>query len=98
MTIFELEQAAQQAAEMRLADATAMLFYDEFADEPGPGRPEWSEISAPFCGCDTCIVREVIDAAWPYLKQLALMAEQADAPDSNSGPSGGAGSTPAEGT
>ena len=25
----------------------------------------------PFCGCDTCVVREVIDAAWPYLYRLA---------------------------
>lgn len=98
MTTFELEQAAQRAAEMRLAAASDMLFHDEEGEPDGLDHPEWDEVSAPFCGCDTCIVREIIDAAWPYLRQLALMAEQADAPDSNSGPSGGAGSTPAEGT
>lgn len=89
MTTSELEQAAQKAAEARLGAATEALFDER--DTP-------IDLAGPYCGCDTCVVREVIDAAWPYLRQLALMAEQADAPDSNSGPVRGTGSTPVEGT
>jgi len=29
---------------------------------------EWPAIlAAPFCGCTTCVVREVLNAAWPIL-------------------------------
>lgn len=97
-TAFELEQAAQRAAEIRLAAASDMLFHDEEGEPDGLDHPEWDEVSAPYCGCDTCIVREVIDAAWPYLKQLAAVVESADTPDSNSGPAGGTGSSPVGGT
>ena len=94
-----LEREAQREAEKRLAAANNMLWHDEDSGDIEPvDRPEWDDISAPYCGCDTCIVREVIDAAWPYLKRLAAVAEQADAPDSNSGPAMGAGSNPAGGT
>lgn len=27
--------------------------------------------SGPFCGCDTCIVREVLYAAWPIMRSAA---------------------------
>ena len=96
MTTFEeLEQAAQHVAEARLAAAYESLWQEEAGVYD---TPELDQLSGPFCGCDACVVCEVIDAAWPYLKKLALMAEQADAPDSNSGPARDAGSTPAEGT
>lgn len=91
-----LEQQAQRAAEQRLATCTEML-WDE-TDDDGRDRPEWDDISAPYCGCDTCIVREVIDAAWPYLKQLALVVEPADTSDSNSDAARHGGSNPSEGT
>jgi hypothetical protein len=31
-----------------------------------------SPASAPFCGCETCEVREILFAAWPFLKLAAL--------------------------
>jgi hypothetical protein len=51
------EQLAQAAAERRLAYCNAVMYADE--DD------------APYCGCDTCIVREVLDAAWPHMLALA---------------------------
>lgn len=65
MNIDELNRFIQQASEHRLAHCVDELHanLDEF-DEP-------CECFAPFCGCDTCVVREVIDAAWPYLYRLA---------------------------
>jgi hypothetical protein len=51
----DFEAKAQQAAEADLDDLP------EPAEQP----------CGPFCGCDTCIVREVLDAAWPYLLELA---------------------------
>ena len=98
MTAYELEQAAQRAAEIRLAAASDMLFHDEEGEPDGQDHPEWDEISAPYCGCDTCIVREVIDAAWPYLKRLAAVVESADTPASKAGPEMGTGSSPVGGT
>ncbi len=89
MTISELEQAAQRAAEARLAAATDALFDESDA---------FVDLAGPYCGCDTCVVREVIDAAWPYLKELAAVVESADTPDSNSGPEMGTGSSPVGGT
>lgn len=64
MTADELEDLAQQAAERRLAVATSVLFDEE--DELAA-----AELTAPYCGCDTCIVREVVAAAWPYLFRLS---------------------------
>jgi hypothetical protein len=96
--ILELQAAAQKAAEHRLAVANEMLWADEEGEREDVDRPEWDELAGPFCGCDTCIVREILDAAWPHLQTLALMAEQADAGASKAPAPGHAGSTPAEGT
>lgn len=61
MTIAEIEQKIQKAAEQRLIEAW------EFENEENDG----ATLTGAFCGCDTCVVREVISAAWPYLYQLA---------------------------
>ena len=61
MSIEGLEHSAQKAAETVLARAW------EFLDEENDGEM----LDAPFCGCDTCVVREVVMAAWPYLYRLA---------------------------
>lgn len=98
MTISDLQESAQKAAEKRLADAADMMWHHEEGVGDGRDHPEWDDIAGPFCGCDTCVVREVLDAAWPYLKELAAVVESADTPDSNSGPAMGAGSSPAGGT
>ena len=49
---------AQRAAQMALAAAVDALFTAEENDE----IPD-----TPFCGCDTCVVRTVLEAAWPFL-------------------------------
>lgn len=56
------ETAMQQAAELRLAACQEALYEEEGAATPS---------IAPFCGCDTCVVREVLDAAWPHMLALA---------------------------
>jgi len=64
VTDFGLE--AQKAAELHLARCNEALWDD-------PGVLIDSPASAPFCGCDTCVVREVLFAAWPF----ALREQQA---------------------
>ena len=60
------DEAAQRAAEQRLKGCwAAQEFYDEHYDD-GEQPPE-DPSCAPFCGCTTCIVREVLDAAYPHL-------------------------------
>ena len=55
---------AQKAAEAHLdACFEAMWAYDEGDDEVE------SPALAPFCGCQTCIVREVLWAAWPIITE-----------------------------
>jgi hypothetical protein len=69
----ELEVHAQKAAEFRLAAANEFLWDEEegeFADLHDEAKPS-PYLAGPYCGCDTCIAREVIDAAWPYLYRLA---------------------------
>ena len=59
-------EAAQLAAEERLTGCwEAQEFYDNTVD-PDEVPPE-DPSCAPFCGCTTCIVREVLDAAYPHL-------------------------------
>jgi len=58
---------AQRAAELRLMTAVDMLL-----NEDDGWVPEWDSLAGPFCGCDTCVVREVLDAAWPHMRALAL--------------------------
>ena len=73
---------AQRAAEAHL-DACM-----EALDEQEHGEDVESPASAPFDGCDTCCVREVLFAAWPILLEAAkqeladgVHAEQEDQPE-----------------
>lgn len=52
-----LVKASQQAGEDRLDKCWAMVYDDVYVPEA----------SGLFCGCTTCVVREVLDAAIPYL-------------------------------
>jgi hypothetical protein len=61
VNVEEIEKAAQAAAEQRLYEAS------EFLNEENDG----STLAALFCGCETCVIREVLEAAWPYLYRLA---------------------------
>jgi hypothetical protein len=83
----ELEVQAQKAAEFRLAAANEILWNEEFDGELS-GSHDWQgdaadavlpreNLAGPYCGCDTCLVREVLDAAWPYLYRLAHDANTA---------------------
>lgn len=55
--------AAQRAGEERL---NVISDYEE-AWEGGRLPEGENPACAPFCGCVTCVVREVLDAAWPHL-------------------------------
>lgn len=69
---------AQKAGEERLQ---AIAEYELQTEELGEPPPIDYPAVAPWCGCDTCVVREVLDAAWPHLLELAraelCAAEQA---------------------
>lgn len=63
---------AQEAAVRHLLaceDALAEEGWNE-GEEP----PE-SPASAPFCGCHTCVVREVLYAAWPIFEEHGLKSQ-----------------------
>ena len=61
MTTEKIEKQAQDAAEKRLMEA-----WDNWNDEN-----DGATLTGPFCGCDTCVVREILHAAWPHLYRLA---------------------------
>src|SRR3954464_9028816 len=66
--IHELETAAQRAGEDRM----------ELAHDSLDENYEVDELAGPYCGCITCDVREVLAAAWPYLKELALVEAEVE--------------------
>jgi hypothetical protein len=71
---------AHKAAEDRLDLCQAWLYFHENEDgyeEQEPAQPDPS--SAPFCGCETCVVREVLDAAWPII-EAAIRSGDFDEP------------------
>jgi hypothetical protein len=70
---------AQQAAEARLALCEQWRWHYDDGD-PEPEEPDPS--IAPYCGCDTCIVREVLAAAWPIVEQ-AVREELSTSPAQN---------------
>lgn len=55
-------EEAQRAAEAHLAACNEAMFAYEDGDESVE-----SPAIAPYCGCDTCIVREVLFAAWSVM-------------------------------
>lgn len=57
----EIALRAHRAAIERLEEAVGYM-----CDEN-----EGSNLSASFCGCDDCYVRECLHAAWPHLYELA---------------------------
>jgi hypothetical protein len=58
---------AQRAAERHLAACQEAMYESE--EEADPDKWPESPASAPFCGCDTCVVREVLYIAWPILEE-----------------------------
>lgn len=75
MNTDELEYQMQRAAERRLTDANEHLWEDTDGEFAGLHTESTSVLAGPYCGCDTCIVREVLDAAWPFMYRLARQAD-----------------------
>ena len=60
---------AQQAAECRLEACRAALEAHDSGDAEEMRRYPWPDnLTAPFCGCTTCEVRETLFAAWPIFE------------------------------
>ena len=74
---WDLLDLAQMAGEERLILAEDLAVYDEeyghSDEEREPTHPGYQILADPFCGCHTCVVREVIDAAFPFLKTFVLL-------------------------
>lgn len=63
----QLFSRAQEAGERRLSFCNMIVMDGSSAAElEFPGEQE----SAPYCGCQVCDVREVLDAALPYLAEI----------------------------
>lgn len=58
---------AQKAAEAHLAELEGCLW-----EEGEGGNPQWPAMAGPYCGCETCMIRETLFAAWPHLRDAAL--------------------------
>jgi hypothetical protein len=65
--MYDWEWHAQRAGERRLMSAND----DLWAEDNGEVFDGEDETDGPYCGCDTCVVREVLSAAWPYMYRLA---------------------------
>lgn len=62
---------AHKAAEAHLNECMAALDAEEEGDDS-----QWPEdMAGPFCGCQTCIIRETLHAAFPIIVE-ALGGEQ----------------------
>lgn len=66
---------AQRKAEAHLNECWAALQEQEDADFAGEwesnGADRWPVTAGPFCGCETCVVREVLFIAWPIFHEAA---------------------------
>lgn len=67
--------AAQKAAEVRLDAAFLVMAVEEGFDEGeevdhADYEAAAAQLAGPFCGCTTCVVREVLDAAAPDMARL----------------------------
>lgn len=61
---------AQQAAEKHLDLCDAHMYWEEEGEAEGEDRPEGeSPAIGPYCGCQTCTVRETLYAAWPIIEE-----------------------------
>jgi hypothetical protein len=60
---YEAQQAAEQHLDACMAAEDAMAENGQVVDTPA---------CAPFCGCETCSIRETLYAAWPYAMGEAI--------------------------
>jgi hypothetical protein len=61
---------AHAAARERLRECAEVLYQEESGNVNDPTAGD--NLSAPFCGCDTCVAREVINAAHDDLEKYFL--------------------------
>lgn len=66
-------QVVHRVVEDHLMAAQMTLWEESGEDEPE--TPVDVDLAAPFCGCDTCVVREVLHAAMPYAPLLAALEQ-----------------------
>lgn len=73
---FDWGYKAHQAGMERLDLCDAWSYHNaemdggEVTGEPPPTEPDPS--CGPYDGCQTCVVREVLDAAWPIIEEAVL--------------------------
>lgn len=67
MNIEDVGTEIQRKAEEHLMKCQEQLF----AEEEGIDPECEVETLAPYCGCETCIVREVLGVAWDSLVEVA---------------------------
>ena len=55
----------------RAAKERWQQLHEALSIEESGGEPDWPEdMVAPYDGCEDCVIREILTAAWPFL-QLA---------------------------
>ena len=64
----DLLHKAHHTAEKHLDECYEALVDETFEVEEAVESPAF----APFCGCNTCVVREVLTVAYPILRQAAV--------------------------
>lgn len=63
------ERDAQAAGESRLVDVN-----ERWSREMDGDDTAWDDyVGVPYCGCETCLVREILSAAWPALSRAARL-------------------------
>lgn len=75
----ELQARAEAHLDACIAAEDEWAFHDQSDDDD----VEWphSPAVAPFCGCTTCVVREVLHAAWPLMIEHAMQEAASPATD-----------------
>lgn len=63
----DLAYRMQQAAERHLDECWEAYYAAE--EEPDPDKWPPSPAIGPFCGCQTCLVREVLHAGWRVFEE-----------------------------
>lgn len=69
MTERDYGDEAQKAAEAHLGACWDWFYYEQDEVPLDPGTSEINPASAPFDGCPTCEVREILFAAWPLIEE-----------------------------
>ena len=74
----DVGQRAHEAVTEHLSGCWEAMYREEQSDDPA----DWPEspACAPFCGCEDCVLRETLHAAWPVFEADALVRMLAPAP------------------